>query len=175
MGLHEVNENKAVTVLGDLNHEAYHYHGDALQQDQTTPYGIREGARKLDTNDDVQEEPGSGDQTSPCSAVRGCRLSEILTTLLDLAARYLVLHGRLVYWLPIYRPSYSEAFIPSHPCLKLVANSEQCLSRNVSRRLITMEKVKEHKVGSPNLSVVHQKFLDSCDNFRNNYFSQQNT
>ncbi|XP_078384389.1 tRNA (guanine(10)-N(2))-methyltransferase TRMT11-like isoform X2 [Oculina patagonica] len=131
------------------------------------PYGIREGARKLDTNDDVQEEPGSGDQTSPCSAVRGCRLSEILTTLLDLAARYLVLHGRLVYWLPIYRPS--------HPCLKLVANSEQCLSRNVSRRLITMEKVKEHKVGSPNLSVVHQKFLDSCDNFRNNYFSQQNT
>lgn len=46
--------------------------------------------------------------------------------------------------------SYSEALIPSHPCLRLVANSEQCLSRNVSRRLITMEKVKEHKVNSGN-------------------------
>lgn len=45
--------------------------------------------------------------------------------------------------------SYSEALIPSHPCLRLVANSEQCLSRNVSRRLITMEKVKEHTVRGP--------------------------
>ena len=25
---------------------------------------------------------------------------------MDLAARYLVLHGRLVYWLPVYRPRY---------------------------------------------------------------------
>lgn len=139
------------------------------------PYGIREGARKLDTNMESQEENDSADQTSPCSAVRGCRLSEILTALLDLAARYLVLHGRLVYWLPIYRPSYSDEFLPSHPCLRLVANSEQCLSRHVSRRLITMEKIKEHTVGGQNMSVVHQKFLESCDNFRDNYFSQQST
>lgn len=139
------------------------------------PYGIREGARKLDTNMEIQEENESVDQTSPCSAVRGCRLSEILTALLDLAARHLVLHGRLVYWLPIYRPSYSDEFLPSHPCLRLVANSEQGLSRHVSRRLITMEKIKEHAVGGPNMSVVHQKFLESCDNFRDNYFSQQST
>lgn len=139
------------------------------------PYGIREGARKLDTNMEIHEENESVDQTSPSSAVRGCRLSEILTALLDLAARHLVLHGRLVYWLPIYRPSYSDEFLPSHPCLRLVANSEQGLSRHVSRRLITMEKIKEHAVGGPNMSVVHQKFLESCDNFRDNYFSQQST
>ena len=35
MGLHVVNENNAVAVLRDLNHEAYHYHGVALQRDQT--------------------------------------------------------------------------------------------------------------------------------------------
>lgn len=139
------------------------------------PYGIREGARKLDTNMEIHEENESVDQTSPSSAVRGCRLSEILTALLDLAARHLVLHGRLVYWLPIYRPSYSDEFLPSHSCLRLVANSEQGLSRHVSRRLITMEKIKEHAVGGPNMSVVHQKFLESCDNFRDNYFSQQST
>ncbi|KAJ7370621.1 tRNA methyltransferase 11 [Desmophyllum pertusum] len=68
------------------------------------PYGIREGARKLDTSVDHKEETDS---------------------------------------------VYSEALIPSHPCLRLVANSEQCLSRNVSRRLITMEKVKEHTVREP--------------------------
>lgn len=142
---------------------------DAIVTDP--PYGIREGARKLENTVNNQEEMESQGQAPVSSAVRGCRLSEILTTLLDLAARYLVLHGRLVYWLPIYRPSYSEALIPSHPCLKLVANSEQCLSRHVSRRLITMEKVKQHKIGHPSLSVVQEKFLESCDNFRVNYFS----
>ena len=44
------------------------------------------------------------DETSTLPAVRSCSLSEIVTSLLDLAARYLVLHGRLVYWLPVYRP-----------------------------------------------------------------------
>ena len=34
MGLHEVNENKALTVLGNLNHEAYHYHDVILQLEQ---------------------------------------------------------------------------------------------------------------------------------------------
>ncbi|XP_068737691.1 tRNA (guanine(10)-N2)-methyltransferase homolog isoform X1 [Montipora capricornis] len=136
------------------------------------PYGIREGARKLETNVDSQDMNDSHTEKPILPAVRGCRLSEIVTTLLDLAAQYLVLHGRLVYWLPVYRPSYSEALIPSHPCLKLVANSEQCLSKHVSRRLITMEKIKEHKTGDANLSVVQQKFLESCDNFRDNYFNQ---
>lgn len=31
------------------------------------------------------------------------------------------------------------------------------------------------QINGPNLSVVHQKFLDSCNNFRDNYFSQQST
>ena len=34
MGLHGVNDNKAATVLRDLNHEAYHYHGVAPQPAQ---------------------------------------------------------------------------------------------------------------------------------------------
>ena len=52
-------------------------------------------------------------------------------------------------------PSYSDEFLPSHPCLRLVANSEQGLSRHVSRRLITMEKIKEHAVRDP--SKFHRK------------------
>ncbi|XP_074606384.1 tRNA (guanine(10)-N(2))-methyltransferase TRMT11-like isoform X2 [Acropora palmata] len=143
---------------------------DAIVTDP--PYGIREGARKLETNGSIQGDNNSHDDKSTLPAVRSCSLSEIVTSLLDFAARYLVLHGRLVYWLPVYRPSYSEALLPSHPSLKLVANSEQCLSKHVSRRLITMEKIREHKIEDPNLSVVQQKFLESCDNFRDNYFNQ---
>ena len=31
-------------------------------------------------------------------------LSDILKDLLNFAAKYLTLHGRLTFWLPIYRP-----------------------------------------------------------------------
>ncbi|TMS10588.1 tRNA (guanine(10)-N2)-methyltransferase-like protein [Larimichthys crocea] len=51
--------------------------------------------------------------------------------------------GRLVYWLPIYRPEYCEEMVPLHPCLQLISNCEQTLSSHTSRRLITMEKIKE--------------------------------
>ncbi|KAI1240967.1 hypothetical protein IHE44_0009422 [Lamprotornis superbus] len=40
---------------------------------------------------------------------------------------------------------YTEEIIPRHPCLKLISNCEQMLSSHTSRRLITMEKVKEFK------------------------------
>ncbi|MBN3305748.1 TRM11 methyltransferase, partial [Amia calva] len=53
---------------------------------------------------------------------------------------------RLVYWLPVYRPEYKEEIIPQHPCLKLISNCEQTLSSHTSRRLITMEKLKEFEV-----------------------------
>lgn len=36
--------------------------------------------------------------------------------------------------------------IPRHPCLRLVSNCEQTLSSHTSRRLITMEKMKEPEV-----------------------------
>lgn len=42
--------------------------------------------------------------------------------------------------------SYSEEMVPLHPCLRLISNSEQTLSSHTSRRLITMEKIKEPEV-----------------------------
>lgn len=41
---------------------------------------------------------------------------------------------------------YSEEMIPLHPCLQLISNCEQTLSSHTSRRLITMEKIKEPEV-----------------------------
>lgn len=34
--------------------------------------------------------------------------------------------------------------MPRHPCLEIVANSEQTLSRRMARRLITMSKIKPY-------------------------------
>lgn len=47
-------------------------------------------------------------------------------------------------WCALVR--YSEEMIPLHPCLQLISNCEQTLSSHTSRRLITMEKIKEPEV-----------------------------
>lgn len=44
------------------------------------------------------------------------------------------------------RDQYSTDQLPIHPCLRLIANSEQVLSNYTSRILLTYEKVKEPQV-----------------------------
>ncbi|XP_071804745.1 tRNA (guanine(10)-N(2))-methyltransferase homolog [Asterias amurensis] len=123
------------------------------------PYGIRESTRKIGTAKPSEPptesttgpttipatEPGTGtDEQSEqhIPAKTSYVLSDIFTDLLNFSAQYLCLNGRLVFWLPVYRPEYTEAQVPHHPCLKLIANSEQPLSSYMGRRLITMEKTK---------------------------------
>eukprot|EP00039_Didymoeca_costata_P007286 m.98149 g.98149 ORF g.98149 m.98149 type:complete len:457 (+) comp13625_c0_seq8:105-1475(+) len=88
------------------------------------PYGIREGAKK-DKGGFVKEQYNR---------------TNVFEDLLDFAARMLVLNGRLVYWLPVLQDEYDEKQVPRHPCLKIIANSEQRLKGNLARRLITMQK-----------------------------------
>lgn len=106
-------------------------------------------------------------------AVKNCVLSEALCSLLEFSARYLVLNGRLVYWLPTYRRTYCAEHIPSHPCLKLLYNSEQVLSAYIGRRLITMEKTKEFVEGE--INDVDDSFRNVHDRFRNDYFNVEKT
>lgn len=58
---------------------------------------------------------------------------------MDFAANSLRMGGRLVYLLPT-TPDFKEEELPSHPCLRLHAVSEQVLRHNFSRLLITMVK-----------------------------------
>lgn len=60
----------------------------------------------------------------------------------------------------IFRDQYTEEQLPAHPCLELLANSEQVLSNYTSRRLLTYKKIKEPKVR------IYELF-----NFNNSYFS----
>ncbi|XP_061063241.1 tRNA (guanine(10)-N2)-methyltransferase homolog isoform X3 [Eubalaena glacialis] len=85
----------------------------------------------------------------------------------------LVLGGRLVYWLPVYTPEYTEEMVPWHPCLKLISNCEQKLSSHTSRRLITMEKVKEFENRDQYSHLLSDHFLpyQGHNSFREKYFS----
>lgn len=93
--------------------------------------------------------------------------------LINFAAETLVLGGRLVYWLPVYTPEYTEKMVPWHPCLRLVSNCEQKLSSHTARRLITMEKVKEFENPDEYSRLLSDHFLpyQGHNSFREKYFS----
>ncbi|XP_037533036.1 tRNA (guanine(10)-N2)-methyltransferase homolog [Nematolebias whitei] len=84
--------------------------------------------------------------------------------------------GRLVYWLPVYRPEYSEEVIPVHPCLRIISNCEQFLSTHTSRRLITMEKIKEPEEldGLTHPMDAGVSLYQGHNTFREKYFSGRN-
>ncbi|KAL8166446.1 hypothetical protein V2J09_007945 [Rumex salicifolius] len=112
------------------------------------PYGVRAGGRKsggrklLKGTVDPYTVPdamraGHIPSTAPYSLV------ECVHDLLDLAAKMLVMGGRLVYFYPVLREDESaeEPQFPEHPCFRLIAVSEQILSYRYSRVLLTMVKI----------------------------------
>ncbi|KAK5619121.1 tRNA methyltransferase 11 [Crenichthys baileyi] len=107
------------------------------------PYGIRESTRRTGSHKDKTKSPDGLYAESHVPVSQAYHLSDIFTDLLNFSAHHLVLGGRLVYWLPVYRPEYCEEMVPLHPCLQLISNCEQTLSSHTCRRLITMEKIKE--------------------------------
>ncbi|OIT00622.1 PREDICTED: tRNA (guanine(10)-N2)-methyltransferase homolog [Nicotiana attenuata] len=111
------------------------------------PYGVRAGGRKSGGRKllkgvidpyTVPDDKRTGHipSTAPYSLV------ECVHDLLDLAAKMLVMGGRLVYFYPVLRDNESaDTTFPEHPCFKLVATSEQMLSYRYSRVLLTMVKI----------------------------------
>uniref|UniRef100_A0A3P9PBQ5 tRNA (guanine(10)-N(2))-methyltransferase TRMT11 n=1 Tax=Poecilia reticulata TaxID=8081 RepID=A0A3P9PBQ5_POERE len=143
---------------------------DAIVTDP--PYGIRESTRRTGSHKDVIKSPdGYAESHVPVS--QAYHLSDIFTDLLSFAAHHLVLGGRLVYWLPVHRPEYCEEMVPFHPCLLLISNCEQTLSSHTSRRLITMEKIKEPEELDSLAHLSDPRFIpyQGHNAFREKYFS----
>jgi tRNA (guanine10-N2)-methyltransferase len=67
-----------------------------------------------------------------------------MSDLLDVAARTLVMGGRLVYIIPSYTDFDPDSDLPHHECLKTVHICFQPLGSELGRRMVAMEKVKEY-------------------------------
>jgi len=170
------------------NYELRQYYWDVMAGDAThipfrvaelfdviatdPPYGIREGGRKLGSKKDTTWEIPEDVHDEHIPAKKVHTLSNVILDLLNFAFKYLVQGGRLVYWLPVYTPSYSPDAVPKHPGLELRANCEQVLSRTVSRRLVTMVKVKRLGECEAVCSSTHsEEWMRMHDEFRKNYFT----
>ncbi|KAM9806834.1 tRNA (guanine(10)-N(2))-methyltransferase TRMT11 isoform 1-T1 [Syngnathus typhle] len=140
------------------------------------PYGIRESTRRTGSQRESAKAAECVYAESHVPVSQSYHMSQILADMLNFSAHRLVMGGRLVYWLPVYRPEYCEEMVPLHPCLRLISNCEQILSSHTARRLITMEKVREPEELD---SLAHVS--DSCfsayqghNAFREKYFSGLN-
>lgn len=131
------------------------------------PYGIREGRRKLGSKNVTPNPIPPEFVESYIPAVCSYHLSDLFADLLDFAAKFLVLGGRLVYWLPIIRNEFTVSLIPIHPCLEMTWCCEQPLQRQVGRRLIVMEKKQQW------MTELHGQAITSRehDHFRKKYFT----
>ncbi|XP_076275564.1 tRNA (guanine(10)-N(2))-methyltransferase TRMT11 [Rhynchophorus ferrugineus] len=157
-------EHKYVDVL--VNDFAMVFWKDAFEFDAIItdpPYGIREATERVGTektNYVVSEEHLA--THVPAKIEYG--IPSIYADLLNFSAKHLKIGGRLVCWFPVFREDYSEQCLPIHPCLKLMANSEQVLSKVTSRRLLTYEKERHPTLDEQNIEHI------SIQDFREKYF-----
>ncbi|XP_020598511.1 tRNA (guanine(10)-N2)-methyltransferase homolog, partial [Phalaenopsis equestris] len=114
------------------------------------PYGVRAGGRKSGgrkllkgvVNPYTVPEEKRFDHIPSTAAYS---LAECVHDLLELAARMLVMGGRLVFFFPVLREdTVAVARFPEHPCFTLIASCEQILSLRYSRYLLTMVKISHY-------------------------------
>lgn len=78
------------------------------------------------------------------AAGRPYAVSDVMSDLLDVAARTLVKGGRLVYIIPSFADFDPNEDLPRHPCLKPLYSCFQPLSSDLGRRVVAMEKEVEY-------------------------------
>lgn len=150
-------------VVADTSLPLWRCHSllDAIITDP--PYGIRESTERIGTEKDykIPDHLASGHIPSKVTY----SLQDIIEDLLDFSSLYLKLHGRLVYWMPVFNEDFDKKKLPYHSCLELISSCKQPLTGHSSRYLITMEKVKENVNAEEKAQV-----SDAALSFRKKYF-----
>ncbi|CAB3407814.1 unnamed protein product [Caenorhabditis bovis] len=103
------------------------------------PYGVREKGRKVGKNLKSHRENA---QVVRFPQKQEYDLEKVYCDLLNLAAKICAIGGRVSFWYPVILEIYSDENLPKHPAMKLIANCEQTLTRNTSRRLLTYKKLR---------------------------------
>eukprot|EP00249_Psilotum_nudum_P015771 c25510_g1_i1 orf=188-1663(+) len=131
------------------------------------PYGVRAGGRKSGGRKLLKGVKGpytipDDKREDHIPSTAPYMLEECVHDLFDVAARLLVMGGRLVFFFPAGRSECTEAHFPKHQCFTLVARSEQILSSRWSRCLLTMEKT--HKYTEELAMLALEKHLEFKEN-----------
>jgi tRNA (guanine10-N2)-methyltransferase len=138
-------------------HYRHHAHGDSSANNNKSiapplydaivcdpPYGIRAGARqtgsKLDKPRPVLEE----NRHDHIAQTKAYAVSDVMSDLLDVAARTLKVGGRLVYIIPSFRDFDEDRDLPRHDCLELVHTCYQPFSIELGRRIVAMTKIADY-------------------------------
>jgi tRNA (guanine10-N2)-methyltransferase len=69
-------------------------------------------------------------------------IQHVIEDLLDFASKHLLIHGRLVYWLPTTETNEAEGSLMTHPSFRVISTSLQIFGK-WARWLITAEKIAE--------------------------------
>jgi len=123
---------------------------DAILADP--PYGVRAGGRKSRSAPDIDIQ----DRATHIASTAPYSLAECLRDLIDSAARWLVVGGKIAYWIPAAPGFYFESELPTHPSMEMVANCEQILGHKYSRRLVVMRKAMKYDAAT---AAAHLKAL----------------
>eukprot|EP01018_Ginkgo_biloba_P019233 Gb_06194 [translate_table: standard] len=131
------------------------------------PYGVRAGGRKSGGRKLLKGVVGpyvipADKRRDHIPSTAPYSLVECIHDLLDVAARMLVMGGRLVFFYPVARDEVSAHVFPEHQCFTLVAHSEQILSIRYSRCLLTMEKTTKYTTEAA--AVASKKHLEFKEN-----------
>jgi len=105
------------------------------------PYGIREPTERIGSKESLPILKKEGSPVHFPSKVE-YGLNEIIKDLMWFSSKHLKLHGRLLFWVPVFRQDYNDDQMARHSCFKLIGNCEQVLTTFTARRLLIYEKIK---------------------------------
>eukprot|EP00980_Cylindrotheca_fusiformis_P031332 scaffold26184_cov132-Cylindrotheca_fusiformis.AAC.6 len=140
-----LNRPEIVRTDNSIYHRHFRSHRplyDAIICDP--PYGIRAGARKTGSRLETPRQILDEHRHDHIAQTKPYPVSDVMSDLLDVAARTLVMNGRLVYVIPSFKDFNIETDLPRHPCLQLVHSCYQPLSAELGRRIVAMKKVEEY-------------------------------